>query len=409
MKTRWLLLSGLIVIILACQAVTPQLPQVDPQSQPPAAPPGVQPSPPVIQPAPPQSETGLLPRGFAAVTGSMINFHEKSGAKYAQIQGPESAFWEVDRLHVAGNMPPGAQTVPLIYFVFSDGESLAYRDANGQVFNLSQGQSFLGLTGVPGQPVMAFSQIEYLDMTLRSKIYAGSVQTIPSAAPLLTIDDPESWAIKPILVEAANGIPTRVWYTRIAYGIGGDIVFEPRKSLSYLDVASGQTFQVMENEASPWNLSPDRTWAAYSNTGSGMPGGMALRNLQTGANVAYTSIPAAEPRGAGDARFSPDGQYLAWMEGDGWLMAEVPSFRATVRIGDLTGNVIAEFTDAALGAALPGGKASWVQPAGWLDAQTLIVQTRGMSWDEAAIVKVDMTTRSVSYLAPGVFVGLVYP
>ena len=40
--------------------------------------------------------------------------------------------------------------------------------------------------------------------------------------------------------------PTKIWYTRIAYGIGGDIVYEPRKGLFTLELASGQTNTVLE-------------------------------------------------------------------------------------------------------------------------------------------------------------------
>ena len=52
----------------------------------------------------------------------------------------------------------------MLYFSFNNEESLHFRDGNGQIFALLSGPSFLGLTGVPGQPIVAFSQIEYLDV-----------------------------------------------------------------------------------------------------------------------------------------------------------------------------------------------------------------------------------------------------
>lgn len=409
MKLRWLILSALLLAILACQALTPQIPLATPASEQPAVTFPSQPEAGAAQPSQPQAVIPFAPRGFATVSGSTLIFFEKNGAQYAQMQAPESIFWEPGRIHIAGTMPAGAQTVPILFFAFDNGEALRYRDGNGQIFNLMPGQSFLGMAGVPGRPVAAFSQIEYLDITLRSKIYAGSVQTLSSAAPILSIDDPESWAIKPVALDAPNDIPTKVWYTRIAYGIGGDIVFEPRKSLSYMDVASGQSYQVLGNEASPWDITPDRNRVAYSINEAGAPGGMALRDLQTGASTTFTPIPAAEPRGAGNAFFSPNGQSLVWMEGDGWLMAEVPNYHATIRVGDLNGNVVAEFTDTTLAAAAPAGQANWVQPVGWLDDQTLLIQVRGANWDEGSILKVDLFTKTASYLAPGVFIGLVYP
>ncbi len=411
MKVRWSLIALLLLTILACQVPVLQQPQNVPAAgQPPA------PTPPPVITAPAEQPTQpavtvplLLPRGFAAVSGDTLAFFEKNGAQFAQMQASESIFWEPGRVHLAGSMPPGSQTIPMLFFAFDDGETLRYRDATGQIFNLMQGQSFISLTGVPAQPVASLAQIEYLDTALRSRIYAGSIQSLPTAAPLLSIDDPEFWAVKPVALDAQNGSPARIWYTRIPYGIGGDIVFEPRKSLSYMDVASGQSVQVLGNEASPWDFTADRQWVAYSKFGEGTPGGMALYNLQTGAGTAYSPIAAAEPRGAGDAFFSPGGQRLAWMEGDGWLMADIPNYHATIRVGDLNGNVVAEFPDSFLAASAPAGQASWVQPVGWLDDQTLLIQARGTDWADASVLKVDLATGTAAYLAPGVFIGVIYP
>ena len=285
---------------------------------------------------------------------------------------------------------------------------MLYRDGAGQIFSLLNRDSFLGLTGVPGQPIVAFSQIEYLDLALRSKVYVGSIQTLPSAAPISVIDDPESWAIRPILLQAENGIPTKVWYTRLAYGIGGDIVFEPRKGLFLLDVASGQMNTILNNDVAPWSISSDISWVAYSKADS-QPGSMCVKNLHTGAEPCFPALPASDPRGAGNAFISPDAQYVAWMEGDGWQMAEAPSFRATVRVGQTNGAIIADLPMNVFESEAGIGPISRVEPVAWLDNQTVIVQARGLEWSQVFLIRYNVFSREITYLAPGEFIGLLYP
>ena len=362
---------------------------------------------PVIE-SPQPTATSDLPGGLATARDQTISFYDLNGAQVSQVELPQFTFPQRSRIHIAGSMPASGQAVPLLYFSFDNEESLHFRDGNGQIFALLNGVSFLGLTGVPGKPVVAFSQIEYLDVNLRSKIYVGSIQTLPSAAPVSVIDDPESWAIKPVLVEAENGTPAKIWYTRIAYGIGGDIVFEPRKGLFTLDLATGQAITILDNNVSPWDISEDRNWCAYSASET-QNNSLCIKNLQTGAEVCFPALPAGEPRGAGDAYFSPNARYVAWMEGEGWQMAEVPSFKATVRVGQNDGAVIADLPMNSFETAAGIGPLSWAEPVEWLDDQTVIMQVRGQEWDRAVLLRYNIVSKETSYLAPGEFVGLLYP
>lgn len=266
----------------------------------------------------------------------------------------------------------------------------------------------MGLTGVPSQPLVAYSQAEYLDTALRSKLYAGSIQTLPSAAPVSVIDDPESWALKPILLEAENGTPTKIWYTRIAYGIGGDIVYEPRKGLFTYELASGQTNTVLDNSLSPWDISGDKNWFAYSVNGT-QSNSMCIKNIQTNAEVCFPALPASESRGAGNAFFSPDAQYVAWMEADGSQMGEVPNFKSTVRVGQNNGAIIADLPMDTFANTSGIGQISRAEPVTWLDGQTLLVQVRGQDWNQVALLRYNIVTRESSSLASGEFIGLLYP
>lgn len=357
---------------------------------------------------PPPPATIILPAGFVTASDQTLTFYDLNGVQGSQVILPQLTFPGRDRIHLAGPMPADGETVPLLYFSFSDGESLLYRDGAGQIFALQNGTSFLGLTGAAGQPVVAFSQIEYLDINLRSKIYVGSIQTLPSAAPVSVIDDPESWAIKPIFLDMENETPTRVWYTRIAYGIGGDIVFEPRKGLFTLDLASGQASTILNNDVSPWDVSEDRNWVAYAAEGT-QSNSMCLKSLQNNAEICFPALPASEPRGVGNAFFSPDAQYVAWMEGDGWQMAEVPTFTSTVRVGQNNGVIVADLPASIFENAAGIGSIYRADPVAWLDNQILLIQVRGQEWSQAALLRYNVISREIVYLASGEFAGLLYP
>ena len=407
MKTRYHIVLAILamgILSLACSLLTT-----------PAAPPTLEPAVQVEPTIPPATETlsqpataSNLPSGLATAKDNLITFYDLNGTQVSQVELPQLTFPGRDRIHLAGTMPESGGVVPLLYFSFENEEALHFRDGNGQIFSLLSGTSFLGLTGVPGQPIVAFSQIDFLDVNLRSKIYAGSIQTLTSAAPISVIDDPESWAIKPILLEAENGTPTKIWYTRTAYGIGGDIVFEPRKGLFVLDLATGQSNTLLDNNTSPWDISVDREWVAYASAPF-PPNPICMKDLGSGVEACFPMLPADDPRGTGETVLSPDAGYVAWMEADGSLMAEVPNFKATVRVGQRDGAIVADLAMNAFEGAVGIGPLSRAEPVAWLDNETVIVQVRGQEWSQVALLRYNVLNQGISYLAPGTFVGLLYP
>jgi hypothetical protein len=178
--------------------------------------------------------------------------------------------------------------------------------------------------------------------------------------------------------------------------------------LFVLDLATGQENTVLDNSVSPWGISTDRDWVAYSSD-IFPPNPICLKNLGTGVEVCFPALPAGEPRGTGDAFLSPDAQYVAWMEGDGWQMAEVPSFTATVRVGQRDSAIVADLPMNTFEGAAGIGSISRAEPVSWLDNQTVIVQVRGQEWNQVALLRYNVLSQETSFLAPGEFVGLLYP
>lgn len=391
----------LLLVFLSCKPFTIQEPEVIVVTATSPAEEAV--APPVEYPA-----AGIMIKGLAADTGDGLTFYDHNGGVIYKVPLSDTSVLSPGHVHIAGNYLEGLTGVPVIYFSLEDHDTLLLKNVNGPSNTLLDVSAFAGMAGAPGLPVFAYSRVDFNDM-LSSELYAGSLALLP-VAPVLTSDQQatDSWPFKPLAVEAQDGQPSGIWYTTIAYGIGGDIVFEPRKGLYYLDMTTRNPREILDRGYNPSCLSFDRTWVAYTPSGV-TTAGLTLYNIQNGANVSFPLLPAQDQRGAGDAVISPGNQYVAWMEGAGWIMAETPSFHATVRVGDFNGTVIADYVDTSLSGVSGLAEAQWAAPVAWLDDQTLIIQVRGLEWDQSALVKFDIVSRNLSYYGSGSYVGLLYP
>ena len=246
--------------------------------------------------------------------------------------------------------------------------------------------------------------MDFQETQPRSGLYAADLQSLPGAPALFLIADPDGYMVRPMAVDAQDGKLNGVWYTMAAWGIGGDIIFEPRKGLKYLDMSTGTVNEILNRDMSPWDISPDRNWVAFST----ITGPMRVLNRQTGEIFSFPLLPDSD-RGAGDARLSPDGKYVAWMEGGGWTMAENPNFHASIRIATTTGISKVNIPDNAFDNIASSEKASWVEPVGWLDGETLIVQVRFQDWNNTALIRIRFDGSNPLYLATGTFVTFLYP
>jgi hypothetical protein len=314
---------------------------------------------------------------------------------------------DTTNLFAAGSATGDLLQLPLVYFTYENGGELLL-NVNNNTSRLVSAPFFYTLAGVPGQPILAYSSIEW-GAALRSTLYIGSLDSLPGAQPLAVIEDAESWATKPLAVAVQDGQPAGIWYTTVAYGIGGDIVFEPRRTLSYLDLDSGSSQPIYDNTINPCGLSPDQTWVAYVPVGTRWAYPLTVvYNMDESTAVTIPLLPDSD-RGAGEAVFSPDNQFVAWKEGSGWLMSDVPNFHATIRIATVKGELVAEISEAAISNVTGAQKVDWVRPVGWLDGQTLLLEVRLNEWNNASLMRVNFDGSGLATLAAGSFAGFLYP
>ena len=281
---------------------------------------------------------------------------------------------------------------------------------NGQISTLVPGPDVAYLLGAPGQNAYVYAVITWGD-ALSSYFYARSAYG-GGASWFWDRVDPNGSALYPLAVGAENNEIQTVLYTLTPWGIGGDIVFPPRSGLFQLNMESLENILHLTEDFNPIGLSPDNSIVAYTeenNMISDPNTRVTLYTLAGGLGLPINLAPGSD-RGAGYAVFSPNNQYVAWMEGSGWMMAETPSFHARVRIASVTnGVVLADLSDQTLASVTADPSSTWAQPVGWLDGETLMVEIRGSDWAQTSLVKVRFDGSGVTYFSSGTFIGFLYP
>lgn len=344
------------------------------------------------------------PAGFAAYNFDPVNASLTLFDRQAQVIAVRSLPPMVSSIRVAKGPLTDTLAAPLVYF---DWEQRALMlDQDGSASKLVDAPHFVGLAVAVGQPALAYSSIEYTDDGAKttSHLYAGTPQTLASAAPVLSVTDTESYAIVPLVVRGDVGRPVAVWYTWEPQGIGGDIVFTPRSGLYYLDLVSGINHEILSRSVNPSAVSPDQAWMAFT-TAVASP--LSIRDLTTGREFTFPLRGDSE-RGAGSAFFAPDSQHVAWMEAGGTLMADPPTFHVTFRIATTAGQLVAEVSgETAIDFAGLGDQVVNVKPMGWLDSQTLILQV--YSTDKSSLLRVNLDGSGLDHLALGRLTELLYP
>jgi len=417
-----LIFLPLIFLLTGLACALPNVTVNWPTETPPAVPPSTSPSPapvlptpvpPTVQPTPGQPEVVpspapggvFLPIGLAVVPldRTVVQVFGPDGQLLGEMSVPGLESADMEKVHLAGGWSAGRP--PVAYFTFNNGGQILV-NTNEQITVLVNTPNFAGMLGAPGQPFLAYSLAELGPNGLSGRLYAAPIASLAGAAPIISFNDPDGRAVKPLAIRVENGAPTGVWYARRPWGIGGDIVFDPTDGIYYVSLSDGAVTEKMGADARSASLSPDQAWASYA---SGEPGNGALHvhNLLNGADFRFDLLPASD-RGAGYGVFSPASTKIAWMEGSGSGMADVPNFHATVRVGTTQGAWLADYPDTMI-ANLLGSPVAWVQPVGWLDENRLVLQVRGANWDDSSLVIVDVATNLPTRLAAGTFVEFVYP
>ena len=341
--------------------------------------------------------------------GIGLTYINLQGQAVAEVKTPGISFPGPRYVHIAGSLLPGTNQVPLVYFAYQPDAALMV-NTNDQIEFLLKSRYFDSLAGAEGLPVIAFTFLNPLENGLESKLFVSTLKKIPQAAPVFTqVDSQNSLSIVPIAVDAQGDMINGVWFTRRPWGIGGDIVFDPFGGLFYYDYANRTVKEILDVKQGFQGLAPDRSLAASVDTHNPDQGLIKVINIRTGGTYSLP-LDAGSDRGGGYVEFSPDNGFMAWMEASGFQMSETPNFHSRIRVAQLgtAPGLVRDVTDASLAKALGYAQVSRMQPVGWLDNQTLLIEVRQESWEKASLVKLDVATGDLSEFSQGSFVGFGY-
>lgn len=349
----------------------------------------------------------LLPSGVLIDTQDKvgITFYNAAGQVITELQTPGLSNSAPDQVFLAGTVS-GQIMTPLVFHSW-DPQSRVKKNINDQISLVADSPNFFAMAGAPGQSVLVYSSVTYNpdNSGITSSLYFGTLDQLTGGGGLV-LSDPSGigYADYPMAANAENNTPLGFWFSHQAYGIG-DVIFAPQKGLFYYNVATNSVAPVLDETHTPLTISQDHNWVASNTFG----GDKSVNILNISNNTsAHFPLLATSSNGAGNATFSPDDNYIAWMEASGSIMQDVPDFHSVVRIAQTNGSLVRDVPDTSF-SPLVGEGVTWVQPVEWLDSATLLVQARGTNWTDSWVLKLDVTSGNISTFATGIYIGLYYP
>jgi len=134
-----------------------------------------------------------------------------------------------------------------------------------------------------------------------------------------------------------------------------------------------------------------------------------VTNLMTGQTLTIPLDPSSD-RGAGNCAFSPSNNQVAWMEGSGYQMAEIPNFTSRIRVVMLFEGGIQEVMNMPTPSYnltdILGAPVAALRPQTWLDESRLLLET---GWGEYhKLFMLDINSNRVIQEVPGALVSVFY-
>ena len=354
----------------------------------------------------------LIPDGVLINTdnGVGLTYLDTNGQILSEIQTPGIGYVDPDSVAFAGAIIPGQPLPPIIYRSWEPEQALMV-NTNGQISTYRLTNSFLSLKAAPGQSAITFSEVMYSPENFpHSFLYAANSTNSGNVESFYDlIDEPTYMALMPAGIEAINGEPQGVWYTKTAWGIGGaDLIFPITRGLYFTDLTNGENLQYIDPDRSFQGISPDLSHVGTVDFDMAGDRAMTVVNLTSSQKTIF-SLDSTSDRGAGFAVFSPNNQFAAWLEASGSMISEPSNFHPRVRIGDIkNGGVVRDLLDTSAAQAINGDQVTFMRPAGWLDNETLLVEVRNQDWETVSLLRYNVSSGGLSIFSSGSFAGFGY-
>ncbi len=438
MNKRLTLITSLCVIAIGLACLTPTaVPPATPNPNeiativaatltaqaplPPGAtePPPVETLAPACLPLHPGAQTLSLPAAIAAGNAETITLYNFQGGAIALRPVTGISWMSENQVHLAGSLSQGVNNFPIIYYSLQNGGTLK-SNVNNAIANLASAPDLMAIKGAEGNPYLSFDTIDMMANSV-NQVYAGTLAELPALQPRMTWNPPQQGgpgnAIQLLAVSYSAGQGRGVWFTYTMYGIG-NINFPPYRGLTYLDLGNNQTTEFIAPTLALGGMSPDQTLIAIATGGGGSPwitNGFLIRNLVTCQETNISLNPGSN-LGAGFMVFSPDNQFVAWLEASGPSNMEA-QFR--LRVARTDGTSVFDAPAANLSGFLGGEAVSFPRPVGWASNHLLLLEIYSETLNQSVLVlwapdpaqPLDpvLGANQSAPIADGAFLGFVYP
>jgi hypothetical protein len=342
--------------------------------------------------------------------GVFVNTGDGYGLTYCNLQGQAVSVFKTPGLAnprsgevvIAGSVPPGPIQVPIVYIEQNPEPGLKV-NIKDQINPLVLSRNIYQIAGAPGLPVLAYSRVDDQDNGRTYKLFVGTLETIASAPPIVSLfSDKILYVYNPLAVEADGSTIKGVWYTRTPWGVGGD-GFISNHGLNFYNYATGEIKEVLDANKNLQGLSLDHSLAVVMDKSIAEKPVFNITDIKTGKITTIALNPGSD-NGGGGGEFSPDNRYLAWMESSGTTMSDTPDFHSRLRVAQLAEapSLVVDLMDEASSKMLGYPEIHSAGAAGWLDNQTLLVNTNG------EVKKLDVISGKFTSFCAGSFVAFAY-
>jgi len=362
-----------------------------------------------------------LPVGFTAgVDSSTIRFYDLDGNLLGEKLTPGLTRVDQSQIHIAGGISNGIPGAPLIYASQESG-GVIKGNIGSEIFGMDSPGEVVTVSGAEGVfTLIVYSTAEFTEEGYITTLKTGEMGDLASINPQLIRKEDDGLVYYPLSVYGEEGLNRGTWFTYLKYKTS-DFVFVPYHGLFYFDLTQNQVTEYLDTNYRFKGFSPDQSLVAFGDVPGANPEenetGIIVKNL-VDCHVWGKRYHESSTNGGGEVVFSPDNQYIAWIESSGFTLEEL---EWRLRVVDLD-NSQTYLTNSDLNnlTSLTGGEIpSSISPVGWLSNHVLLLQIRVPGHDAPLLVAFApdsnlpldpaLGANQSVLLAEGNFTGFLYP
>ncbi len=364
----------------------------------------------------------VLPVGFTAgVDNSAIRFYDLDGNLLGEKLTPGLTRVDQSQIHVAGGISNGIPGAPLIYSSLESG-GVIKGNIGSEIFGMDSPGEIVTISGAEGVfTLIVYSTAEFTEEGYITTLKTGEMGDLASINPQLIRTEDDGLVYYPLSIHGEEGQNRGIWFTYLKYEMS-DFIFVPYHGLFYYDLTQNQVTEYLPADHRLKGFSPDQSRMAYGVSPGANPeeeeSGVIFKDLVS-CQVWGRRFHDSSTNGGGEVVFSPENQYVAWIESSGstledleWRLRVVNLNHSKTYIIDSELNALASFTD--------GEIPTSISPVGWLSNHVLLLQIRVPGHDAPLLVAFIAPDPDLDHdptleanqsvlLAEGKFSGFLYP